>query len=224
MKTRIPRVVAEESQATHSITVAEKLREDILQGVIPPGFRLRQVEVAARFGVSTTPVREAFATLAQEGLVLKDANRGVIVFQPSPAELREIYEIRRALEPLAVELAAPRMAPIDFQELYDIINEMRGVTDPAVRDYLNRKFHSTIYQHAQSNRLSTIIDQLRDTATAYLRFLSAHSPIATYRAEADAEHEKVVNLLRAGDAKGAAEAMREHLSGSQQKIEEVIQK
>jgi DNA-binding GntR family transcriptional regulator len=64
---------------------------------LEPGQRLRQAEVAARFGVSTTPVREAFTALAQEGFVRQDAHRGVVVFEPSLEELTETFEIREVL-------------------------------------------------------------------------------------------------------------------------------
>src|SRR5215471_5782938 len=85
--------------------VAEKLRHEVVSGMHPAGTRLRQVEVATRLGVSTTPVREAFRTLAEEGLVVHDSHRGVIVFEPSPREVHEIYEIRLELESLATKLA-----------------------------------------------------------------------------------------------------------------------
>jgi DNA-binding GntR family transcriptional regulator len=68
---------------TRSEAVAGELRRMIQSGEFPPGARLRQAEIAARFGMSTTPVREAFMILAQEGIVRQDAHRGVVVFQPS---------------------------------------------------------------------------------------------------------------------------------------------
>ena len=202
--------------------MTERLRQEVLSGELPPGTRLRQVEVASRFGVSTTPVREAFATLAQEGLVLRDSHRGVIVFAPSPKELREIYEIRLALEPLATELASPRIADVDLDELDAIIAEMRASSDNARRNDLNRVLHARIYAHADRARLSAIIDQLRDTASVYLRFLSSKSTDYSYRAEADNEHQRIVDALRRRDADAAAAAMREHLLHSQRHLEAVI--
>jgi len=206
---------------TRSSAVIEQLRQEVLGGELPPGTRLRQVEVAERLGVSTTPVREAFATLAQEGLVLRDSHRGVIVFSPSPVELREIYEIRRALEPLATELACPRIADVDLDELDAIIDQMRGTSEGLIRDQLNRQLHARIYTHADRARLSAIIDQLRDTASVYLRFMS-NSGSTSHRAGADAEHQAIVDALRRRDAAAAAEAMHEHLVHSQRHIEAAL--
>src|ERR1044072_3141722 len=81
--------------------VADGLPRGCLVGQPPPGPRLRQLDVARELGVSTTPVREAFTSLAREGLVQQDAHRGVFVFAPSGDEGRERYEIRIALGPLA---------------------------------------------------------------------------------------------------------------------------
>lgn len=208
---------------TRSSAVTEQLRQEVLTGILVPGTRLRQVEVAERLNVSTTPVREAFATLAQEGLVLKDSHRGVVVFQPSPDELREIYEIRLVLEPLATALASPRIADVDIDALDALIAQMRSTTEASRRDALNRSLHASIYSHANRARLSSIIDQLRDTASVYLRFLSSKAPDTGYRADADAEHQRIVDALRRRDADAAAEAMREHLAHSERAIEHVLE-
>ena len=93
---------------TISGAVAARLRQEIVAGELPAGTRLRQVEIARRLGVSTTPVREALAALQREGLVRLHPQRGAVVFLPSVDDLREHYEIRIALEELAVGKAAER--------------------------------------------------------------------------------------------------------------------
>ena len=90
--------------------VAAKLRVMIVSGELTPGKRLRQIDVARRFGVSTTPVREAFAALAREGLVEVDAYRGAVVFSPSLTDIRENYEMRIALDAWAPSSPRPRSA------------------------------------------------------------------------------------------------------------------
>src|SRR5690349_13342936 len=95
---------------TRAGAVAERLREMILSGELPGGTRVRQMDIAERFGVSSTPVREAFTALAREGLVRQDTHKGVVVQQPSIEDVRENYEIRMALESLAVERAATRIS------------------------------------------------------------------------------------------------------------------
>ncbi len=210
------------SERTRSGAVAERLRREILDGYLVPGSKLRQVEVAQRFGVSTTPVREAFATLAQEGLVVKDSHRGVMVFRPSGQELREIYEIRLALEPLAVELASPRMADVDLDVLDDIIARMRLTTDPIRRHELNADLHALIYAHAGRPRLTAMIEHLRSAAAAYLRFLSRSRAGPGLHDTIDDEHQAIVDALRRRDSGAAAVAMRQHLASSQEHIEAAI--
>jgi DNA-binding GntR family transcriptional regulator len=209
-------------ERTRSGEVIGRLRSDILEGRLPAGSKLRQVAVAEQYGVSTTPVREAFATLAQEGLVVKDAHRGVVVFRPSPEELREIYEIRLALEPLAVELASPRVADMHLDVLDGIIVEMRQSSDAARRHELNMALHALIYSHAGRARLGAMIEQLRSTASAYLRFLSRSRADPLYRSEVDDEHQEIVDALRRRDGAAAAAATRRHLANSQEHIERAI--
>ena len=107
--TASPDIIA--SPRTVSGLVAERLRAQIVAGELAAGTKLRQVEIARRFGVSTTPVREALAALQREGLVRLHPQRGAVVFVPTVADLREHYEIRAALEALAAACTAER-----FQE------------------------------------------------------------------------------------------------------------
>src|SRR3954447_2814469 len=110
---------------TRAHAVADELRRRILVGELPPGTRLRQLDVARELGVSTTPVREAFTSLAREGLIQQDAHRGVFVFAPSQDDVRERYEIRVALEPLAAGLAAKAMPGETLEQLEALLGEMK---------------------------------------------------------------------------------------------------
>src|SRR4029450_3655286 len=109
---------------TRSAAVANELRRLIRSGELPAGARLRQLDIAERFAVSTTPVREAFASLAKEGLVRQDSHRGVVVFVPSSDDLLQNYEIRLALEPLATRIAATNATPDDLETLERLLGEM----------------------------------------------------------------------------------------------------
>src|SRR3954453_2749502 len=109
--------------------VTERLRDAILSGEILAGTRLRHVDMTRRFGVSTTPVREAFVALQAEGLLLGDAYRGVVVFRPSRAALRENYEMRIALEALAAARAAENATAHDIEELRALARDMRALVD-----------------------------------------------------------------------------------------------
>src|ERR1700680_4369549 len=112
--------------------VAVALRTEITSAALPPGARVRQRDVAERFGVSTTPVREALAPLEREGLIRVEPHRGATVFSPSEAELRDHYEIRIALEVLAVRRAATLFTSADAARFQTLLDEMRQASDPAV--------------------------------------------------------------------------------------------
>ena len=109
--------------------VAERLRAQIVAGELASGSKLRQVEIARRFGVSTTPVREALAALQREGLVRLHPQRGAVVFVPTVADLREHYEIRAALEALAAARTAERFEERWAAPLCTLLEEMQ--TGPA---------------------------------------------------------------------------------------------
>jgi DNA-binding GntR family transcriptional regulator len=195
---------------TRAGAVAAQLRELINSGEIPPGGRLRQTEVARRFGVSTTPVREAFVALAREGLVRQDAHRGVVVFVPSVEELEEIYEIRGVLEPLATRLAADKLREAELDRLDRIVAEM-STADPRRYVELNRELHGRVYAAAGRPRLSEMIDGLREAAASYIS-INVTRYDEQYRRQVQEEHEGIVAALRSGAPADAARAVREHLA------------
>lgn len=192
----------------------------IQAGELAPGTRLRQVDVANRFRVSTTPVREAFATLAREGLVRQDSHRGVVVFVPSVAELAELYEIRGVLEPLATELAGNRLTDAVVARLTDIVAGMRDA-DPERYSELNRDFHATIYAAAGRPRLADIIEGLRDASAAYLRMTVAQFDDA-YTRQVHAEHEAILAALVARRGAEAGQLMAKHLQHNSAHVAELI--
>jgi DNA-binding GntR family transcriptional regulator len=196
---------------TRAGAVAEQLRRLIQSGEIAPGSRLRQNEVAARFGVSTTPVREAFAELSRDGIVRLDAHRGATVFRPSLDELIEIYEIRGALEPLAAERAAARATAEELAELEAIYLKMKKTTDPARYVELNHVFHATIYDMAGKPRLAGIIEGLRKSALNYIFLTNPQPANKAFAAKVQEQHEEIIEALRARQGKRAARATKEHL-------------
>jgi DNA-binding GntR family transcriptional regulator len=199
--------------------VAGKLRDEIQEGVLGPGTRLRQNEIAARFGVSTTPVREAFAQLAVEGLVRIDPHRGAVVFHPTLEDLVEYYEIREALETLAVSNAAEAMTPALAKELTDHIDRMRRTKNPRRWLQLNDEFHLKLYACAGRPRLSALIANLRDASNPYIyMFVADTKPID----EANDEHEAIVAACVAGDHEAAERAIRDHLRHTAQALAEQL--
>jgi DNA-binding GntR family transcriptional regulator len=198
---------------TRAEAVAEHLRRLILDGELPGGARLRQNEVARNLGVSTTPVREAFAVLVNEGLLDGDPHRGVTVAGSSVYDLVENYEMRIALESLAAEKAALNATAADIAELQALLEEMRlsnwpNPEDEAYYVRLNARFHARIYEIADRPRLSALIDSLREQAAIYIRIYThtSSSPAAS-----EEQHAAILDAISRRAPKRAAKAVRDHL-------------
>jgi DNA-binding GntR family transcriptional regulator len=197
---------------TVAAAVAERLRGEIVAGDLSSGSRLRQVEIARRFGVSTTPVREALAALQREGLVRLHAQRGAVVFVPTVDDLREHYEIRGALEALAAARAAARFEPDWAAPLEMLLDEMAGGPPAGRYLELNQRFHTQLYEHSGRPRLVEMIAGLRDASSAYLHIYRAAADFPVARL--DTEHRRILAACLARDADEAAAATREHLQNT----------
>ncbi|MDQ6660666.1 MAG: GntR family transcriptional regulator, partial [Chloroflexota bacterium] len=177
------------------LTIAEQiaaaLRHEIVTGQLSAGVRLRQVEIAQRFWVSTTPVREAFALLQSDGLVQIDTHRGVTVFLPTIQDLVEHYEIRMALEMLAAEKAAEHFQPQDAPPLVAILDEMHTTSDAAHYVELNQQFHLRLYRLGGRTRLVTMIEELRNASLAY-NHLYAAADVPKDAERLDREHRGIL--------------------------------
>jgi DNA-binding GntR family transcriptional regulator len=192
--------------------VAEWLKAEILAGERAAGTRLRQVEIAQSYGVSTTPVREALAVLQREGLVQHHPQRGAVVFLPSVDDLRHHYEIRAALEALAAAKTAERFEAEWAPPLEAMLDEMREAP-PAPRYLaLNQAFHTMLYAHSGRPQLVTMIAGLRDASSAYLHIYRAQSDFPVGRL--DAEHREILAACLARDPHRAAAATRAHLENT----------
>jgi len=208
---------------TRAESVAEGLRAMIIGGELSPGARLRQVEIASHFGVSTTPVREAFASLAREGFIRQDAHRGVEVFRPTVRDVRENYEIRLALECLAAELAASIITDGDMAEVDRIRLEIeRPDVEFRLGTALNRQFHFAIYRAAKRELLLDMIERLRQSADAYVQLLLRQAPKGYAQAVIE-EHRAIADALRARSPKDAHRATRRHLEHNLEHITALVQ-
>ena len=210
--------------------VVARLREEILNGRMPYGTRLRQADVAARFGISTTPIREAFRELATLGLVEIQAHRGAIVLRPSGEELAHIYEVRALLEPLSVAWSAQRITAAELDQAWKLIEEMRDVETPALAATLNRRFHSLIVNACGNQHLSQLVINLLDLSTPYIVRVVESSPERIERQTS--EHEDILRACESGDPHEAFEASLRHLTqlhlttdeGADQRIQPTIEK
>jgi DNA-binding GntR family transcriptional regulator len=201
-----------DSPRTVAGLVAERLRAQIVAGERPAGSKLRQVEIAKRFGVSTTPVREALAALQREGLVRLHPQRGAVVFLPSVEDLREHYEIRAALESLAAARTAELFEKKWARPLEGLLKEMREAPPAPRYIELNQRFHTELYSRSARPQLVTMIAGLRDASSAYLNIYRAAADFPVKRL--DAEHHRILTACIARDPEEAAAATREHLENT----------
>jgi DNA-binding GntR family transcriptional regulator len=190
--------------------IAAALREEIVTGQLAAGTRLRQNEIAQRFGVSTTPVREAFGLLQSDGLVQIDPHRGVSVFLPTVQDLVEHYEIRMALEMLAAEKAAEHFQAQDAPPLIGLLDEMLETRDAVRYVELNHQFHLRLYRLGGRSRLVTMIEELRNASLAY-NHLYAAADVPRDAARLDAEHREILAACQSNDPVRAARAVRHHM-------------
>ena len=199
--------------------VARALRDAIVSGRLKGGERLHQDGIASKLGVSRMPVREALRQLESEGLVVFTPHRRVSVAALSADELREIYEIRIALELLALALAMPRLSAQDFAKLTVLLDQMDRVTDPGRWLALNRTFHGILYRASGRARLCALIDSLRGNVERYLRiYVSA----GEHRAHAQIEHRRILRACRRRQSVEAGKALRHHLRGTVNQLEEFL--
>lgn len=190
----------------------DALRHAILRGQLPGGRRLVQSEIAEQLQISTTPVREALRDLATEGLIRLDAHRGAVVRQLDIAEVREIYELRRLLEPEAMRRCAREISAGNLARAVELREEMDRETDVGKWTERNREFHATLMRDVRSGRLTRLITGLQDSAAPYVA--AALRGQTLMAADANAEHQLFIDALRAGDGERAAEAALRHLDST----------
>ena len=199
--------------------VAEVLRNDILQGRIPPGARIRQEELAARLGVSRVPVREALRVLEADGLVTLVANTGAWVAHLSLIECEEIYQIRERVEPLLLRYAAPRLGEDELRRLEDLSMQMEASTDLEQFLRLDREFHLLSYSTADTVVLSELVHRLWNTTQHYRRAFSGTLDSRSQRVVHD-EHHMITAALRDGDVAGAEHVLEGHIRRTRRRLSE----
>lgn len=189
----------------------EAIEEKIVIGEFEPGMRLDEVQLAERFGVSRTPLREALIQLASSGLIELRARRGAIVTEPSAQRLLEMFEVMAELEAMCGRLAARRISPAELANLQQAHEDCAAFSDGSDLDayyYANERFHAAIYAASHNAYLSEQADRLHRRLRAYRRL---QLRVRDRLASSFREHEAVVAAIRAGDGELAAQHLREHL-------------
>ncbi|MDW4907219.1 GntR family transcriptional regulator [Streptomyces sp. ADMS] len=186
--------------------VLEGIKHRILTGQLTPGQALVETELAAQFGVSKTPVREALKTLAGTGLVVMNQYKGVTVRMVDADMAREVYDVRLLLEPEALKRSVRRGASLDAAR--EALTSADEATDTAERSLANREFHRSLYVRCGNPLLGRMLDEVRDQAALVSAVAWAANP--SWEREAD-EHREILRLALGGDADGAARALHAHI-------------
>ena len=188
-----------------------RLSDDIVRGQLAPGAALDETELAHRFSVSRTPVREAIRMLAASGLVEVRAHRAAVVARPTHEHLIGMFEVMAELESLCAGYAADRMRGAERRALEDAHEKLRVLIqrgDPQRYYEVNEAFHATIYAGAHNSYLAELTLATRGRVQPFRR--------AQFRnlgrlAKSHAEHDRVVQAILRGERVLAAQNMYAHI-------------
>lgn len=191
--------------------VRERLRQAIITGTYPPGTKLVQTEIAADLGISVTPVREAMRDLVNDGLIRVDPHKAARVRELDIDDALEINEIRLVLEPLAARHAAWQATAAELEAIAEYNDATQNALTDAEWLESNRHFHLAIIEASHSERMLSILSNLRQISEFYLGALVRHSDEG-FRRKSLCEHNALVDAIRAGDGDEAAKTMQNHLA------------
>lgn len=203
--------------------VFQTLRQAILRGELEPGERLMEIHLAERLGVSRTPIREAIRKLELEGLVVMIPRRGAVVASITETDLKDVLEVRRALEILAAEVACERITQEQLKELERTAEEfyrLKNTEDVTKLAEADVNFHDIIYEATGNARLISLLNNLREQMyryrLEYLKDKRSHEQL-------NQEHRRIYEGIRTGDKKMVAEAVCQHINNQEQAILKAIQ-
>jgi DNA-binding GntR family transcriptional regulator len=199
--------------------VHDHLREEILSNRLPAGTELQEVALSKELGVSRGPIRESLGRLAAEGLVTVRPRRGAVVRSLSKREFTEAYQVREALEMMAVRLAVPRLTEDDLARLQELIDEMQEAADrEEVERFFdaNAAFHGRLFEASGNRMLQEAYRGLLVQIGRYrLRSLSLRGNLH----RSVSEHRAILRAARRGDTARAEHLMSEHVRVPQRRIQ-----
>jgi DNA-binding GntR family transcriptional regulator len=194
-----------------SAELREDIEEMIAMGQLLPGQHLDETELAERFGVSRTPIREAMQQLASMGVVVIRPRRGAIVADLGPQQLVEMFEVMSELEATCARLAARRMTSeeqITLQAAHQACKDALDAQEPDEYYYKNEAFHEAIYAGSHNQFL---IEQARSLYRRLRPYRRLQLRVRNRLAKSYAEHDGVVQAILEGDGEKAAHLLREHV-------------
>ena len=190
--------------------VADELRAAILHGAYPPGTRLRQEELAAQYGASRVPVREALRILEADGLITTVANTGAWIASLSLEECAELYQVRERIEPLLLRYSLPHLTPAEVDHLGELVEQMRKTRDIERFLELDREFHLGSYRGAETTFLAPTVERLWNTTQHYRRAFTRLFDVESNRILHD-EHHMLVAAIRENDPDEAERVLFGHI-------------
>ncbi|NPV26903.1 MAG: GntR family transcriptional regulator [Firmicutes bacterium] len=204
--------------------VFESLREAIISGILKPGERLMEVQLAEEMGVSRTPVREAIRKLELEGFVVMIPRKGAYVAGISMKDVVDVFEIRAALEALAAGLAAERITEEEMEQMERNLVRKAEAIEANDLDTLvetDVEFHDLIYRASRNERLMTIINNLREQIHRF-RTVSLSNP--GRMRESLEEHKKLAEAISDRNISQAQALAQEHIENAENSMIEAIRR
>lgn len=203
--------------------VFNTLRQEILTGKLKPGERLMEIHLANKLGVSRTPIREAIRKLELEGLVIMMPRRGAEVAQISWKSLKDVLEVRRALDVLAIELACERMTQEDLGSLYHACENFEEATktkDTRKIAEADVAFHDIIVASTGNKRLIQLVNNLSEQMYRYrfeyIKDSNQHQMLVQ-------EHKEMYQHIQSADKAEAASVVRKHIDNQEEAIIKQLQ-
>jgi DNA-binding GntR family transcriptional regulator len=191
--------------------VYRRLKESVLNGILPPNKRLIEERLADEMGTSRTPVREAIQKLEKEGLIHKLPRGGFAVNVITEEDVEEVFGIRSVLEGYAGYLAARRATDEEVRTLEEIVTRQNACLEKKAIDEfirLNTEFHDLFYRAAKSAKLLTIINDLRDYIYRYRIIILQHEGNAVISIK---DHKDMINLMKERNGRKVERLVRKHI-------------
>jgi DNA-binding GntR family transcriptional regulator len=191
--------------------IASEIRSAVLSGEMRPGMRIRQELLAAHFGASRIPVREALKQLENEGLVVLAPNRGAWIADVNSEESIEVYKIREAVEPLAIFESVPNLTDADIDSLDATVRDLESVT--TLEDYiqLDREFHLRTYSRARMPQLLAMVERFWNSTQHFRRQFVKETFAKDGLPFSDPQHLLLMDAIRGRDAEAAQVLVRLHI-------------
>ncbi len=188
--------------------ILETIREAILKGNLKPGEKVAEPELAERFGISRTPIREAFRQLESEGYLTVIPRKGAVVTALSERDVQEFYAVKSILEGYAAELAAKNLTDKELEKLEAINEKLKQLakeSDVKAFYRVHNEFHETFLKAADNSKLYELIQQL---GMKFSRLRLASLSVSGRMAISVAEHDKLLDAFRRHDGKAAEDLVK----------------